>query len=639
MIETTRIRLVTGFKIPAMAAAGIVMLVLSCGDGAVEPPPPPAPVATAVTVNPGSAALGALGETARFTAEVRDQNGQVMAGAAVAWASSDASVATVDASGVVTAAGNGSATITATAGSVSGTGTVTVTLENPDRAALVAFYEATDGPNWIDNTNWLSDVPLGDWYGVETVAEVLGRETDVSRRVMRLRMPDNALAGEIPPELGNLSELQTLDLGGNELTSAIPPELSSLAKLRVLELGNNELTGSIPSELGDLSALQQLWLQDNELTGSIPPELGNLTQLTWLWMGANQLTGSIPPELGNLSRLVTLGLSPNELTGSIPPELGNLTELKSLSFSGNPLTGVVPRSFLQLNKLDSFSCRRTEGLCAPATDEFRAWALEVQTRGAFDLALNVPFCDEPDRSALESLFEAASGSVWAQSSGWLEDENLGMWHGVQTDSIGRVSSLDLSGNGLSGSVPDALGLLSHMKELRIGNNELAGRLPVSLANVPLEELDYRATALCAPDDTGFRGWLSGIPRHFGTGVQCPPLTDRDILTSLYWNSDGPNWRWSNRWLTEAPLSEWHGVTTDDAGRVVRLDLRYNRGSGTLPPAIGQLAELEVLNLAGNGLSGEIPAELGKLSQLRILHLEQNSLSGSIPAELGTHLPV
>ena len=72
------------------------MLVLSCGDGAVEPPPPaPAPVVTTVTVTPGSATLSALEETARFTAEVRDQNGQVMAGAAVAWASSDASVASV----------------------------------------------------------------------------------------------------------------------------------------------------------------------------------------------------------------------------------------------------------------------------------------------------------------------------------------------------------------------------------------------------------------------------------------------------------------------------------------------------------------------------------------------------------------
>lgn len=116
-----------GSPIAGMAVAGIAMLVLSCGDGAVEPPPPPpAPVATTVTVNPASATLTALAETARFIAEVRDQNGQVLVGTTVAWASSDASVAEVDASGLVTAVANGTATITAASGTARGTARITV---------------------------------------------------------------------------------------------------------------------------------------------------------------------------------------------------------------------------------------------------------------------------------------------------------------------------------------------------------------------------------------------------------------------------------------------------------------------------------------------------------------------------------
>ena len=99
-----------------------------CGDGATEPAPPPPdpPRATTVTVTPATAELTALGETVRFSAEVRDQNGRVLAGVSVAWSSADASVATIDASGLATAVGNGTATITAATGSIQGTARVTV---------------------------------------------------------------------------------------------------------------------------------------------------------------------------------------------------------------------------------------------------------------------------------------------------------------------------------------------------------------------------------------------------------------------------------------------------------------------------------------------------------------------------------
>ena len=578
-------RLIAGLKIPAMAVAGITMLVLSCGDGAVEPAPPPARVATTVTINPGSAALSALGETARFTAEVRDQNGQVMAEAAVAWASSDASIATVDASGVATAAANGSATITATAGSVSGTAVVTVaqmvsavavspaadtlvafgdtvrlvaeaidanghgvagsefswsssdtlvarvddsglveslaegevvvaatasgvnggaqlsvvspvpttvaaepdtvrftaleqteqlaaevrdqagrvmaesfvswlsgdtlvvvvdsaglvtaagrgattitaiagdvsdavvvtvtqsagsvvvspaegtialgdtlrlmaeafdenghvvnaaafswsssnagvarvddtglvegvaegtarivatagdasgvaevTVENPDRAALVALYESTDGPNWIDNTNWLTDAPLGEWYGVETDESGRVVELDLSGRWDRETRAEtrHGLTGPIPPELGNLSNLQRLTLYWNRLSGPIPPELGQLDNLRSLSLSQNRLQGRIPPELGSPRELQRLSLGSNLLTGPVPPELGNLTELRWLHIYRNNLSGPIPPELGGLANLRTLALDENGLSGPIPPELGNLLALRTL---------------------------------------------------------------------------------------------------------------------------------------------------------------------------------------------------------------------------------------------------------------------------------------------------------------------
>ena len=70
-----------------------------------------------------------------------------------------------------------------------------------------------------------------------------------------------------------------------------------------LQLNFNQLTGEIPPELGGLSNLTWLLLGDNQLTGEIPPELGRLSNLTELYLYGNDLTGEIPPELGGLSNL------------------------------------------------------------------------------------------------------------------------------------------------------------------------------------------------------------------------------------------------------------------------------------------------------------------------------------------------
>ena len=61
-----------------------------------------------------------------------------------------------------------------------------------------------------------------------------------------------------------------------------------------ISLSSSELTGSIPPEIGNLTNLERLYLYDNELTGSIPPDVGNLINLTGLRLDQNQLTGSIP---------------------------------------------------------------------------------------------------------------------------------------------------------------------------------------------------------------------------------------------------------------------------------------------------------------------------------------------------------
>ena len=78
-----------------------------------------------------------------------------------------------------------------------------VLVELDPRVILAALYEATDGPNWTNSLNWLTDAPLEDWHGVDT---------DASGRVTRLYFRGNGLAGPIPSELGSLSSLRRLHL-------------------------------------------------------------------------------------------------------------------------------------------------------------------------------------------------------------------------------------------------------------------------------------------------------------------------------------------------------------------------------------------------------------------------------------------
>ncbi|MYC30747.1 MAG: hypothetical protein F4X65_11765 [Chloroflexi bacterium] len=138
----------------------------------------------------------------------------------------------------------------------------------------------------------------------------------------------------------------------------------------------------------------------------------------------------------------------------------------------------------------------------------------------------------------------------------------------------------------------------------------------------------------------------------------PAEADRHILESLYSTTGGPEWHNAKNWLSDSPTSEWHGITTDDSGRVteIRLDsnnlegtlpedlsrlhflahlsLQNNRLAGPFPPGIGELTSLETLKLGGNSFTGGIPWGLSNLDNLEELLLEGNQLTGPIPTFLG-----
>ena len=421
------------------------------------------------------------------------------------------------------------------------------------REALVALYNATDGPNWENNENWLSAADVGDWYGVTA---------DSKGIVTGLGLSKNNLKGELPPDLGDLSGLEAIDFRGNRLKGAIPPDLARLANLKVLQLGSNTLRGAIPAELGkltrltdldlggnllsepippelgELSNLTRLSLAGNELTGEIPPELGNLTALTRLHLGGNWLRGGIPPELGNLINLEILAtVNMQSLGGEIPPELGNLSNLEYLQMSFNRLNGKIPPELGNLTKLKKLSLRKN------------------------NLSGPIP----PELGNLTSLEEL--NLYVNELSGHIPRE-LG--------NLTRLKLLDLGHNQLRGPIPRELGNLTNLEELLIILNKLSGEIPLELGNlVNLQRLDIMGNRL-----------IGEIPPELGN---LGKVVELNIVT--------------NR------LSGTIPAELGNLARVETLKLDGNQLTGEIPPELGNLQRLLELGLSRNELSGCIPTTL------------------------------
>ena len=152
-----------------------------------------------------------------------------------------------------------------------------------DCTILLDSMDALAGTATLD---WDKDTAVADWEGISLNSS--------STRVARLVLDDEDLDGSIPPPLGDLSDLASLDLSGNDLSAPIPGELRLLSELATLSLNGNRFTGPIPVELSELSELTSLDLSDNDLTGTIPVELVDITNLGFLRLAGNNFDGCVP---------------------------------------------------------------------------------------------------------------------------------------------------------------------------------------------------------------------------------------------------------------------------------------------------------------------------------------------------------
>lgn len=207
--------------------------------------------------------------------------------------------------------------------------------------------------------------------------------------------------------------------------------------------------------------------------------------------------------------------------------------------------------------------------------------------------------------ALLTLVEGDVGLNWAnQREGWDQTTNVCQWFGVTCDSTGHVvEGVDLAGSNFEGMLTTELGCLTGLKNFNMNKNSLYGSFPQALADIAsLNKLD--------------------ISENQVTG-SVPIFGSKDLLEVVLG---------SNSFTGKIPDT---GFASLHHPNLVWLDLSFNKLSGSIPPAIASMEDLEILELSNNNLTGSIPATFGNLTKLEDLFLDANSLTGTLPLSLFT----
>jgi hypothetical protein len=122
--------------------------------------------------------------------------------------------------------------------------------------ALVALYDSTNGPGWVDNSGWLTTNTPCSWTGITCTGD----------QISHISLPYNRLTGHLPPALGDLEDLYALYLSHNQLSGVIPVTIGNLSKLDELDLTYNRLSGPVPESV---THIDQRMVWGNQLEGTI----------------------------------------------------------------------------------------------------------------------------------------------------------------------------------------------------------------------------------------------------------------------------------------------------------------------------------------------------------------------------------
>ncbi len=371
---------------------------------------------------------------------------------------------------------------------------------------------------------------------------------------------------------------------------------------RVAELSfsNNQLEGDIPPEFGDLTALVQFTADNNELT-SIPPEIGNLSSLNYLNLNLNKLK-SIPDEIGYLTSLGGLSLLDNHIS-KLPATIGNLTNLKYLSLERNVLTE-LPVEIGNLSSLETLNLFRNYLTSIPSEIS------NLTQLSGLTLTRN-EINELPDLSGLLNLNALAIDENKLDFED-LESTNYSFNDYTVYDDQDRINYTYSNGN-ISVS-PGGTGTTYQWYK----NEVLIEGATNNTLNITDTE---NSTYHCEMSNSNFpKLVLKSVKAYLPAEV---PQEEYDLLVQFYNSTKGESWTNSTNWLSDAPVSEWFGITVG-GNHVTAIELSNNNIEGAII-SFSDLTKLERLDLANNKLSGDILTLINNLNNLKYTNLANNQL--------------
>lgn len=439
-----------------------------------------------------------------------------------------------------------------------------------------------------------------------------------------LNFSRNKISGFLP-DFSGFRALETLDFSYNLLEGSVSSQLEGLGKLGSLNLSYNGLSGFVPSGLVGPLALKELSLSNNRLGGDILlPRILIHRNLYFLDLSSNNLTEPVPSSIADLSKLEILLLSYNSLTGEVPPALSTLKNLRRFAAAFNQFSGALPPGITQWLQTLDLSFNRINGTIPSEL-------LSPQKLESVDLSSNSLEGHIP-RNLSSKLFRV-----------WLGENRLTGGIPPTIGNLSRLAYLDLGDNKLNGTIPSQLGNLPNLTQLKLSGNKLQGLIPKelgNLSNLVVLELQRNQIQGEIPDEISrLRNLLIlNLSWNALSGTIPSSITALSNLSILNLEGNQLNGSIPLDIGAVENLKELRLGNNRLSGDIPRmpsrlstsLNLSVNIFRGLIPAALGDLSELEVLDVSHNEFHGEVPSSLGRMRSLTRLVLSYNRLSGLLP---------